>query len=459
MVGLPKLINQSISTANLPDYIAAILHQYTVKKLWIGFSGGVDSHVLLHALSQVQTGLPAISAVYINHQLQTQSSQWAKHCQHICAELNIPFIEIKVDGRAMKGESPEEGARNRRYQAWKSLLQENEAILTGQHRDDQAETVLLQLFRGAGPAGLSAMPVDRALAKGRLIRPLLTVTRQQIMQYAVHHELQWIDDPSNDSLDFDRNYLRHQVFPVIQQRWPDVGLSLSQSAQVCAGYVKQMVQSLEAMLHDCLQGDNSLSVNRLLLLEAGQAQQLVRHWVQKNLGHAPRKKQIEQLYFNVLHASDDRQARVCFKNSVVMRYKEGLYWLPEKLAAKNPEIELKVKWSLETDFILPFGQLISEYPESIRTDLQKLDFEVAFRQGGERCLLIGHQHHKLLKHWFQEQHIPHWWRNWIPIIWLNGQVAMVGERGYCQVLDEWLNKGLKLSWEKSILPQSTSVLY
>lgn len=196
----------------------------------IAFSGGLDSTVLLHLLAHLAKtqSLPTINAIHIHHGLQAAADAWPDHCQSVCEALGVPLQVIRV--HVQSGASLERAAREARYGAFSDAIQHNEVLLTAQHRDDQAETLLFRLLRGAGVRGLSGMPRQRPLGKGHLLRPLLDVTRAELEAYATEHQLSWIEDPSNQDRQFSRNYLRHQVFPALTSRWPQAMATMARSA-------------------------------------------------------------------------------------------------------------------------------------------------------------------------------------------------------------------------------------
>ncbi len=173
-------------------------------------------------------------ALYVDHGLQAAATAWGEHCAHVCRALNVPFRVLRIDARPAPGESPEAAARRARYAALAAELSPDSALLTAHHRDDQAETLLLQLLRGAGPHGLAAMPAVSRLGQGWLLRPLLNVDRAELLAYARAHDLQWIEDASNQDTGFDRNYLRHRVLPLLRERWPAMNRTLARSARRCA---------------------------------------------------------------------------------------------------------------------------------------------------------------------------------------------------------------------------------
>ncbi|MFQ6572455.1 tRNA lysidine(34) synthetase TilS [Pseudomonas sp. UM16] len=194
----------------------------------VALSGGLDSTVLLHLLANLPHK-PPLRAIHIHHGLQAAADAWPAHCQRLCDDLEVELQIICVQVAA--GASLEQGAREARYAAFADALRPEEVLLTGQHREDQAETLLFRLLRGAGVRGLAAMPGQRALGQGMLLRPLLDVSREALEAYAQAQQLTWVEDPSNGDTQYSRNYLRHQVFPLLRQRWPQTAQNLARTAE------------------------------------------------------------------------------------------------------------------------------------------------------------------------------------------------------------------------------------
>ena len=204
--------------------VAAILADLPdTANYWIAYSGGLDSHVLLSLITTIASGFvrfPAIRAVHVHHGLLAQADGWTHHCEQVCSRYGVPLTVIRVDARHAAGESQEETARRARYAAIQTLLAPGDILLTAQHEDDQAETLLLQLLRGAGLPWLAAMPETAEFGPGLIVRPLLHCTRQELRVYAEASQLQWIEDPSNRDCRYDRNYLRQMIMPLLTERWP-----------------------------------------------------------------------------------------------------------------------------------------------------------------------------------------------------------------------------------------------
>jgi tRNA(Ile)-lysidine synthase len=216
---------------DLPSRLLLNLKSWRNATTWhIAFSGGLDSTVLLHLLAHLAKtqSLPTLNAIHVHHGLQAAADAWPEHCRSVCAALGVPLQVVRV--QVQPGASLERAARDARYHAFTETVQANEVLLTAQHRDDQAETLLFRLLRGAGVRGLSGMPRQRPLGKGHLLRPLLDVTRAELEAYASEQGLSWVEDPSNEDRQYSRNYLRHQVFPALASRWPQAVATMARSA-------------------------------------------------------------------------------------------------------------------------------------------------------------------------------------------------------------------------------------
>ena len=196
----------------------------------VAFSGGVDSTVLAYVLARQRRVLGGLRLVHIDHGLQPASAEWAKHCARVARSLRLPLVVLRANIERERGESPEAAARAARYDLLEQAMKRGEVLVTAQHRDDQVETLLLQLFRGAGVAGLAAMPRIAPFGPGHIARPLLDISRREIEAAARAAKLRWIEDPTNRDLRFSRNFLRHRLLPSIREHWPGVDRALARTS-------------------------------------------------------------------------------------------------------------------------------------------------------------------------------------------------------------------------------------
>ncbi|MCG6970863.1 MAG: tRNA lysidine(34) synthetase TilS [Gammaproteobacteria bacterium] len=404
-----------------------------IQRYWIAYSGGVDSHVLLFALSRIRMQLNSseILAVHIDHQLSPLSPQWSAHCRQVCLELQIPYQCLVVDAKAVSGESPEAKARQVRYEAFTALLKTGDCLLTAHHQDDQAETLLLQLLRGAGPRGLAAMPGHNPFAKGNLCRPLLNVSREQILQYARQHQLQWIDDISNDDPVFDRNFLRLHVIPLLKQRWPAMSKTLSRSAQLCADTIGMIDAVASEDLRNLVDTSSErLSISRLQTLSRERQHNAVRAWLAQLRLACPSQKTLHHIWSQVIDTLPESAPRLQWPGAEIRRYRDHLYAMPTMADFDHNQ---RITWDLKHELVIAGVGRIRAVPKSgqglARRNLS--DISIRFRLGGERCKLPKRGGEHSLKNLFQEMGIVPWMRDRIPLIYSGEQLAAIGDLLVC----------------------------
>lgn len=399
-------------------------------KVVIAYSGGVDSHVLLHVLSSLRKEFNLnLFAVHVHHGLLKNADEWATHCKRICDELDIPYQFTKVKVKPEKGESVEAIARQARYQAFKDFMEDNDILVVAHHQDDQAETFLLQLLRGAGLKGLSAMPVFSEFDRGHILRPFLSISRADILAYAKDKQLNWIEDSSNHDMRFDRNFMRHEMMPVLLSRWPGLGKTISRATQHIAesnlllqGYAKQTIEIVRG------QEPETLSIKKLKALSQAEQKNILRYWFGEKRILMPSEKHLQHVIQDVIYAKQDSQSCVSWQDAEVRRYRDELYAMQP---LKKFDSTLCLNWDYTKPLHLPceLGVLKSELTlgRGIDPDLLKEPLEVRFRQGGESCRLLGRQGAHLLKKLFQEWRVPYWQRDRIPLLYHQGDlVAIVG---------------------------------
>lgn len=411
-----------------PTIESALSRFKTIRHIYIGYSGGIDSHVLLHLCAAITRLKDKITAVYVHHGLQAEAEFWAQHCEKTAQNLGVDFKLLRVNAVAIPGESPEEAARNARYSALKSLIDVNDALLVAQHREDQLETVLLQLFRGSGLPGLSGMPESMAFGRGVLLRPLLNIAKLAINDYALAHALDWVEDPSNESNHYDRNFLRNAVIPLLKQRWPVCDKTVARSAGHCAEAQVIVSETAEELFLSVFNStDKTLCAGKLKLYKSSRQQLVIRHWFQWLDLKMPAQAFVNRLLSEVAEARAGSDPVLSGQGYCVRRYRDKLYCL--KSAA--PEILQERVWPAgQTSVRVSSHQTLACMLSSAGIcgeRWQNAIVTVRFRRGGEKIRLPGRKGHHALKKLFQEAGIPPWEREAMPLVYLDDKLAAVGE--------------------------------
>ncbi|MCW8885159.1 MAG: tRNA lysidine(34) synthetase TilS [Motiliproteus sp.] len=415
----------------------------SVNRWFVALSGGLDSTALLHlAIAAGLSKSRQLQAIHIHHGMQSEADDWEAHCQQLCQRLQVPLIVHHVE--VASGASAEAMARQARYQAFEQILGPGDGLLMAHHLDDQAETLLLRMLRGSGPRGLAAIPQERALGEALLFRPLLSLTRQQLLDYACQHELDWCEDPSNQSEDYDRNFLRHQVMPVLTERWPRVATSFAQSATYCAesDRLNQQLAELDLQAH----GDGeSLQCQSLSQLSEERQRNLLRYWLGRQGASLPSISVLMRIIEELLPARDDAQPLVAWADVEVRRFQGAIYLT----SARWQVPESIIPWQIDSTQKFEFGRLSTQSTKGEGLALKYLaDVEIRFRRGGERIKPVGQKNTRALKKLLQESQIPPWRRSQLPLIYVAGElVAVAGlwiADGYQALPDE---AGIKFCWE------------
>lgn len=419
-----------MSNAFHPEQLLSTLQRLpTVGRYWLAYSGGLDSSVLLHALSQLGEQLPApLSVIHVDHGLSANSAVWSAQCRRHCDALGVVLTERKVEVDSRK-RGVEAAAREARYAAFAEVIGEGEMLLTAHHQDDQAETLLLQLLRGGGVRGLAAMPEYRPFAGGWLGRPLLGVSRETLQVYADALGLEWIEDPSNFDTTLERNFLRHELLPMLQQRRSGVKSILARSAGHFAESSELLdelaVQDLAAV---DMEGEASLSITLLQGLSAARQRNLLRYWLRQLGLTTPDSRNLQRIFDEVLPAAEDAKPLVSWSGAELRRYRERIYAMSP--LPPVPGGRSLLPWSGEEVMTLPddLGELCMTRVTGggVREELLLSGkVTVGWRRGGESMLLPGRGGHHALKKLYQEAAVPPWERGRRPLLLIDGQLAQV----------------------------------
>ncbi|MRT40760.1 tRNA lysidine(34) synthetase TilS [Enterobacteriaceae bacterium RIT702] len=385
----------------------------------LAFSGGLDSTVLLHQLVCWQRQQPAlrVRALHVHHGLSPNADCWALHCQHLCQQWQIPceVLHVQVDGRA---NGIEAAAREARYQALFQQLQPGEHLLTAQHLDDQAETLLLALKRGSGPAGLAAMPPQRSVGEHRHLRPLLDVSRQQLENYAAEHQLRWIEDESNADSRYDRNFLRQQVLPLLQARWPHFSAASARSAALCGEQEQLLDELLAEQLAQLSDAQGALHFPPLMNMSEARRHALLRRWIAQQGGAMPSREALKRITDEVINSREDAKPCLRFGAFELRRYRQKLYWLTPQPSLSQHSLT----WQDHTQPLdLPAGlgslQANARIAE-LRQPAADEAITVRFQAQGYYHLQ-GRAGGREMKKLWQELGVAPWLRERIPLIYFN----------------------------------------
>lgn len=429
-------------TATLEQHLVEALAVATWGPLCVAFSGGPDSTALLHALGQLpQARSRGLRALHVDHGLNAQSAAWAEQCRLVCEGLAVPLEVTRVSVQTGKGHGLEAAARQARYDAFTVGLAAGEILVLAHHRDDQAETVLLKLLRGAGPEGLGGMRAWRPFSAGFLWRPLLDTSRETLRAYVDNAGLSYVDDPSNDDTRLARNHLRHEILPRLARHWPQAVDSIVHSATLSRAAADALqVQWLEAFdtLHDA--GNGTIDAAGWLALHPALREPLLDFWLHARGLPAPttaQRQQIERQY----HARVGQQPCIRWPGAELHIWRGRLWSL-----APLPSIDIdwRASWLGEPITLPDGGRLCLTDPDIRLAE----PLELRLRHGGERIKPAGNPHTRELRDLFQQGMIPPWRRIGCPLIHAEKEMIAVGDR--------WISaRGIALFQAAGALPQWT----
>jgi len=423
--------------------LSEVLSRHEGRPVLVGFSGGLDSSVLLHACAASPTLRESgLRAIHVHHGLHRDADAWAAHCERSCNALAIPLVVARVSVKGDAGDGPEAAARHARHAAFNDTLLEGEVLALAHHRDDQAETFLLRALRASGPDGLAAMRPWRPFGRGWLWRPLLDLPRAQLLAYAREHDLRWIEDPGNVDTGFDRNFLRHRVMPLLRERWPHVDAAFARSAALSDEAVDLLAAGDTPALADARREDpHALDATMLSRLPAARRARVLRRWIAE-LGLPPLPAEgIARIEHELLPAAADRVAGFAWHGALVRRWRDLLHadWQRAPLPA-----DWTRPWDGREPVRLPDGGLLA-LEGAGHFDATLL---LGARQGGERITLPGRGHSHALKHVLQALGVPPWLRERLPLLsGPQGELLAAGDVVYSAHFDAWLRANdARLHW-------------
>lgn len=374
-----------------------------IRTIWIGFSGGLDSSVLLYLSNLIFNNNYNLNALHINHNVNKNAKIWQQHCYNICKQLNINFYcaEVQADPKQTKELGLEAALRIARQKIWQKFIKTNEYLLLAHHLNDQAETLFLRLLRGAGLTGISAIHPIAKLGDINIIRPLLYFTKQELANFAQQHNINYIIDPSNNNINFTRNFLRHKIMPIIQHKWPEYLNNINRTIghlQKSDQFIKMQANIALLQCYKNSKVNNILLIDQLLKFDSFLQTEILRLFITKQKFHAPDTEKLNKIYTEIIAAKKDRQPQLNLKQYVIYRYRNQLYVYSTEFI-KNQQLNRKY-----------FG---------FKTKLEDLDIYF-----GDYIQDIGMQQAKKI---FQKKGIPPWQRKDYPLVFQQGKlIAIIG---------------------------------
>jgi len=402
---------------------------------FVGFSGGLDSTVLLHLLTSLELS-KKIVAIHVNHQMSPNADAWQRHCEKFCEQLGVELKSETVSVES-QGSGIESAARLERYKVFEKTIKKDDILFLAHHLDDQVETMLYRLMRGTGPKGLAGIAPVRRLGAGQLARPLLSRAKAELETYAQENKLSWIDDESNGDSKFDRNYLRNEVIPLLEKRWPNFSNRWLQTAESCREENALCQVLAEEDIRHCDESPErwgkSIDFQSLLKMTVERRNNLLRAWTDKHFYSQLEKKhlaEIDKQFFN----SGSVKAEFTWGNACLRRYKQRLYLTPSDPDSVSQEWGGEsVPWDLQDSVILPDGSHLAVSSTDTGLSLESKQVNIRWRKGEERCRPTGRVHSQTLKKLLQEYELEPWLRNRIPLIFYGDELFAVGDLWQCEL--------------------------
>ncbi len=413
------------------------------RRYWIAYSGGADSSALLHAIAELRAQLATpVRALHVNHGLHPDAAAWQAHCERTCERLGIELEVVPVQVDAQAGQGVEAAAREGRYRAAADRLGPDELLLTGHHADDQGETLFLNLMRGSGVDGLAGMPALRPLGEGWLARPLLAFGGAALRDFLLARALDWIEDPSNQDPDYDRNVLRREILPALEARWPGVAASLIESADHCREAAGLLAGLADQWLESALVQPFLLRLDTDLLAHAARFKLMVRRWLHGARTPPLPSRRLDELLRQARLAGPEHHVSMAWCGWSLNLFQDHLWLQSEVSMASCPAVDwtgpepLPLGAGIGTLAVQPVA---TRWPDGLR---------VRAREGGERITLAGSGQRKRIKDLLREAGVPPWLRASIPLLCWDDEVVALGDWLIGERLENWLRQeDVKLIWQ------------
>jgi tRNA(Ile)-lysidine synthase len=370
------------------------------KNIVLALSGGIDSIVLLHYLNKNYHN--NLKVIHCNHNLSKHCDKWSLFCKDLCKNINVEYknINISITGKS----NIEQRLRQKRYQALACNLKDNDILCTAHHQNDQAETLLIQLFRGGGLNGLAAMPKIKKLGKGFHYRPLLDVKKEVINNYANLNKLKWVEDDSNENINFRRNFIRLKIIPELFKVYENITQVIARAANNQAEAL-QLVNELALIdiTQNKLINNNKINIANLIKLDLKRIKNVIRYHI-KSLDFIMPTNNVMLEIVKILYAKKDAKPKVNWDNYQVRSYKNELYFINNNDENNN------------------FCPLYQEF-------VNLANFSIGYRTKGQRVRLINKKHTQSLKKILQQANIPPWERDNLKMYYIDNKLVAMERIG------------------------------
>lgn len=421
----------SFNTAQLHRRLSALAADGKPSRFVVAFSGGMDSTVLLHALGAGENvcAIPIV-ALHVDHGLHADAGRWEEHCRALATSMALAYDSVSITVERNAGRGLEAAAREARYRALQQRMRSGDWLLSAHHRDDQAETLLLNLLRGSGMAGMAGIGEKQQFGPGFLVRPLLDVARRDLRAYADTHALEWLDDPSNKDCRFDRNFLRREILPLLSRRWPAAKSRLAHSAAL-AGEARTLLDELadeDLALVGFPANPDRIGIAALLRLSDARQRNLLRRALRRcGLAAAPATR-LRQILDELIPARPDAGPLVAWPGVRVRRYRDCIY-LQAELTEPDKPAKRVLGAGNNTLALGSLGHLriVEGAAQGIRPELLAAGLGVRFRAGGEEIRPPGHACTHKLKKLLQQKAVVPWMRDKIPLLYAGEMLVAVAD--------------------------------
>ena len=422
------------------------------KRIGIALSGGLDSSVLLNVMANEPMLKDRITALHVNHNINTDADRWEEFCSEQSRKLGIPFQSLKLN----KTDNPSEDyLRSKRQEFFRQWGGDQDLIVTAHHLDDQVETILFRIFRGTGIKGIKGINQFSTIDGVNFFRPFLDIKKHDLKEYALKNNIPWVEDDSNEESNFSRNKIRNLILPSIRETWSSIDkaiIKLSKDADKSKQILDEIAQDDYSSTFST---HGLIKLTHINALSKPRKENLIYYWLVNINGLKANFAQIDQIYTYL-----DRElvgpASFHFKTiegesgvQIIINSKE-IRIMKDDHKTKLPK-DLNLEWNLKDDIKISSGELsvVESLGKGLSTRYIKEGAIIRARVGGERCKPYGRKKSQKIKNLFQEYNIPDWKREQIPLIYINDKIAAVGDLWVCEDFHTpAAENGLSIVWKE-----------